>query len=410
MGDDLEELTRRLVAACGVEHVEREARRFLVRPGAAAEIAEVVRLAGAHGGHVVPLGTGSKRRDAGGEDDRRPLVVLDMTRLDNVLHLDETSLTVHAQAGLTGLALEDLLAPRGLTLGDFAPAALTGTLGGLLAVRTPGKSSPRHGFFEDAVLGASAVLPDGRTVHTRVAPRRATGPDLARALLGSEGVLGIIASVVLRIHRRPETRQLAAWRVPSLAAGVAVVRAALKKDVRPAAARVYDAAEAEAHLGHEAGGVVLVTAFAGPAALVQVEVEVMAAAVDAHGGQAAELALAETWWRRRSGQHVGGHALPTPALVVWAHGTQLADVHAAIVDAAERVGRTARAHIARFDDDGACVFVTLPGGGGEIATARTACLAAARAAGAHAPGEREDGWIAYAEAVKHELDPRGVLT
>jgi alkyldihydroxyacetonephosphate synthase len=85
---------------------------------------------------------------------------------------------VHAQAGLTGLDLERILAPRGLSIGDYPPVVLTSSLGGIIAVRTPGKSSARHGFFEDAVVGVSAVLADGRTVHTRVAPRRATGPDL----------------------------------------------------------------------------------------------------------------------------------------------------------------------------------------------------------------------------------------
>ena len=100
---------------------------------------------------------------------------------------------------------------------------LTSSLGGILAVRTPGKSSARHGFFEDAVVGVSAVLADGRTVHTRVAPRRATGPDLARALCGSEGTIGFITSAVLRIHPRPESRLVAAYLLPSIDAAVSAV-------------------------------------------------------------------------------------------------------------------------------------------------------------------------------------------
>src|SRR5919202_1262432 len=99
--------------------------------------------------------------------------------------------------------------------------------------RTPGKSSARHGFFEDAVVGVSAVLADGRTVHTRVAPRRATGPDLARALCGSEGTIGFITSAVLRIHPRPESRLVAAYVLPSLDAAVSAVYLALREEAAP---------------------------------------------------------------------------------------------------------------------------------------------------------------------------------
>ncbi len=99
----------------------------------------------------------------------RPRILVSTRRLDQVLQLDETSLLVHAQAGITGLELERILAPRGLSIGDYPPVVLTSSLGGILAVRTPGKSSARHGFFEDAVVSVSAVLADGRTVHTREA-------------------------------------------------------------------------------------------------------------------------------------------------------------------------------------------------------------------------------------------------
>ena len=109
-----------------------------------------------------------------------------------MLQLDETSLLVHAEAGLTGLELERILAPRNLSIGDYPPVVLTSSVGGLIAVRTPGKSSARHGFFEEAVVGVSAVLADGRTVHTRVAPRRAIGPLFA-LLFFDATFLGLMA-------------------------------------------------------------------------------------------------------------------------------------------------------------------------------------------------------------------------
>ncbi len=426
MGFDHEDLTARLGDVCGPSNVVRTPRElaaagvpvgagtpaWLVRPGAAAEIAEVLRLASTRGAQVVPVGTASRRRA-----ERRlgpPLIVIDMKRMHHVLPLDEMSLVVHAQAGLTGLALEELLLPRGLSLGDFPPAAMRSTLGGMLAVRTPGKSTPRHGFLEDAVLGLSAVLSDGRTIHTRVAPRRATGPDLARALLGSEGTLGVIASVVLRIHRRAETRVLDAWRVPSLGAGVDAVLAALRQDVRPGALRIYDPAEAVAPLGPEvcdAGEAVVVAATAGAAPLVQVERKLLSDAMARAQATPLPVQLAETWWRRRTGHAVGGMAPPPPSLEFAATPSRLAPAHAAIVAAAATAGRRARAHISRFDDDGAVIFVTLLDGerADPSGPARDPVVQAARAAGALLPGERDPSMQPYFDALKVALDPRGTL-
>jgi alkyldihydroxyacetonephosphate synthase len=344
----------------------------------------------------------------------RPRVIVDLKRLVHVLHLDELSLTAHVQAGLTGLALEEMLLPRGLTIGDTPPAVLRSTIGGMLSVRTPGKVSPRHGSVEDAVLGLSAVLADGRTVHTRVAPRRATGPDLARALLGAEGRLGIIVAATLRIHRRPEARHLDSLRLPDVGAAVETVRAALRMDARPAALRIYDAAEARAHLGGDPcaeGEAVLVVATAGPAELAAADREIVAVSGRARGAAALGPGPAEIWWRRRYGHAVPLPSPPPPAVEIFAAPRELAAVHAAVVAAAASAGRAARAHISRFDADGACLFVTLLDGDDPdpLGPARAPVEAAARAAGGHLVGARDPALLSTVEALARELDPRGVF-
>lgn len=410
MGHDHAELGRRLEEAVGAAHVSGD-EAFTVRPGAAAEIAEVMRIAGDSQLAVFPMGTASRRRQAG----RGPLhIIVDMTRMTHVLHLDETSLVVHAQAGTTGLKLEELLVPRGLTLGDFPPAALTSTLGGLLAVRTPGKSSPRHGFLEDAVLGVSAVLADGRTIHSRVAPRRATGPDLSRMLLGSEGTLGILTGVVLRIHRRAESRLLSTHCLPTVEEAFATIYAALRADCRPAALRVYDAAEAAVHLGKglvTGEQAILVVATAGPPELAAIERDLVADAALARGAKSLGTGPAETWWRRRMGHTVSGPLPPTPMLEVTASPRRLGPVYRAILGAAESAKRQARAHISRFDADGACLFFTLLEGARLDARARTrsAVEKAARAAGGHLLHERDPELVPYLNALRQELDPHGIL-
>ncbi len=394
---------------------EREPRRaWLVRPGSAAEVAHLVRLAGAERAAVVPVGTASRRRAIANVVDARTRIICDLKRLNHVVHLDETSLVAQVQAGITGLALEELLHPRGLTLGDFPPPILRSTLGGMLSVRTPGKSTPRHGILEDAVLGVSAVLADGRAIHTRVAPRRATGPDLGRAFLGSEGALGIVTGVVLRIHRRPETRLLDAHRVPTVAAAIAAVFEALRRDARPAATRIYDAAEARAHLGYDVPGpeeAVLVLATHGPSELAAVDRDLVAAAAAERGATQLGPPFAELWWKRRHGHAVPGKAPPPPALEAWAVPSRLAAVRAAAVSAAAANGRSARTHVARLDPDGGCAFVTLLDGDepDPIGPARAPVEAAIVAAGGHLVGSRDAALEPYLGWLKHILDPNGTF-
>jgi FAD/FMN-containing dehydrogenase len=209
----------RLAHAVGAQHVADDGARVVVRPGAPAEIADVVRIA-AELGAVVGVGVASG-------------IALDLSRMCNVLHLDETSLLVSAQAGIPVEKLEAQLGDRGLTLGPLPPSSRARTLGALLAAPRPSEASPRVGRFVAACAGIAAILPDGIELTTRVAPRKATGPDLMHAVLGARGTLGLITSATVRVQRRQEARLDAAWKLPSLAAALATARALLVRGGRP---------------------------------------------------------------------------------------------------------------------------------------------------------------------------------
>jgi len=386
---------------------------WLVKPGSAAEVAELVRAAAGHGLVVIPVGNAARAPRARID---RPRLFVDLRRMNHVIHLDETSLVAHVQAGLSGLALERLLGPRGLTLGDYPPAALGSTIGGLLAVRTPGKASTRHGFLEDAVLGVSAVLADGRTIHTRVAPRRSTGPDLARAFLGSEGTLGVITSAVLRIHRRAEARFLAAWALPGLGHAAAAVHLALREDAAPAAIRVYDHPEALVHVGPvcEPGEAVLTVATAGPTDLAACDRDLIDSAVAALGGRRLDEEVAVTWWKRRTGQ-LEAVPPPLPSLQLCASPSREAAVYGAVIGAAEAADAAGRAHVARFDADGAVLFFTFTAASGEplgdetLAEVVDVATAAAHQAGAVLLGARNPALEPYLHDLRALLDPDGIL-
>lgn len=214
----------RLAHAVGATHVQTAGGRIVVQPGAPAEIVDVVRIAaevGALVGVVVPAGVGDT-------------ITLDLSRMRNVLHVDETSLLVSAQAGVTVDALELLLAERGLTLGPLPAWSRERTLGALLAAPRASEAAPRHGRFVQGCAGIAAILPDGTEIATRLAPRKATGPDLMHAVIGARGTLGIITSATVRVQRRQETRLEASYKLPSAAAALTAARALLVRGGRPA--------------------------------------------------------------------------------------------------------------------------------------------------------------------------------
>jgi alkyldihydroxyacetonephosphate synthase len=402
-------LERELIDAVGAPHVEAlDPFNWRVVPGSAPEVAEVIRRARACKAAVHPTGAGGRPSRIAGD---RVRVHISTRRLDQVLQLDEMSLLVHAQAGLTGLELERILAPRNLSIGDYPPVVLTSSLGGIIAVRTPGKSSARHGFFEDAVVGVSAVLADGRSVHTRIAPRRSTGPDLARVLCGSEGTIGFITSVVLRIHARPEARLVAAYLLPSIDAAVSAVYLALREEAAPSGLRIYDAHEAAVHydgLALPDGHALLCTGTAGPTDLATCDRDLITSAVIAEGGAMTDPALADLWWRRlHAGEPTPG---PQPTLQVMATPSKLRAVyHAVLTDVATRGGR-ARAHISRFDADGAVMFFTVERGGA-LADEETVSAAerAAEAAGGWLLGARTHELDTYLRALRDALDPDQIM-
>jgi len=376
---------------------------WFVRPGSGAEVAEVVRLAVARTLAIVPVGGGS--RPPAPLDDRKRIFI-DCRRMNHVLNLDETSLLVHAQAGLHVLALERLLEPRGLSIGDYPPQAMSSTLGGLLAVRTSGKSSRRHGFIEEAILGLSAVLPDGRAVHTKVGPKRATGPDLNRALCGSEGTLGIITSAVLRIHRQPETRFFATHRLPGMSAALRAVRLLLREEVQPSALRLYDGVTARSVFGSDActdDEALLLAATAGPTDLAACDRNLIASAASAEGGVDAPSEFADAWWARRTSQEpsVG----PTPNFQVSAAPSKQLAVYEAILSAVQAGGGKARTYLSRFDLDGAVVFSHIEGPESLLGAAEEA----AAAAGGFLPGRTDHAMALYYGALKKELDPLGLM-
>ncbi|MSP62496.1 MAG: FAD-binding oxidoreductase [Myxococcales bacterium] len=241
-GHDTQAMGRHAAAlsgAVGADHVTVAGERLTVVPGAAGEVIEAVRLARAA---RLPIRFGGALSTDGAS------VSCDFGRMTQMLHLDETSLLVHVQAGITLGALEERLGARALTLGAAARRSLDRRVGAALAAPRPEEACPRGRFLE-ACAAIDGVLLDGTALHTRMAPRRATGPDLSHALLGARGTTGAITGAWLRVLRRPPVTRFVGAAFGEGKAAIAVACALLDRGIRPADLSIADGALAAGEIG-----------------------------------------------------------------------------------------------------------------------------------------------------------------
>lgn len=171
-------------------------------------------------------------------------ITLDLSGLVGDPELDETDRIVTAPAGVRGGDLETWLNERGYTLNHFPQSLLRSSIGGWLATRATGQFSSRYGGIENLVCGYRVVLADGTVCDLRQRPRAAMGPDLRSIFLGSEGTLGLITEVSLRVFALPEHRAVGAYAMPDLRAALDVLRELYQQGVRPFLVRLYDQQEA----------------------------------------------------------------------------------------------------------------------------------------------------------------------
>ncbi|WP_424858414.1 FAD-binding oxidoreductase [Streptomyces sp. SAI-170] len=214
----------------------------VVLPGSHDEVLAVLRACAAHGLAAVPFGGGTSVVGGLRPEGERPFVALDLRRLDQLLAVDEVSRTATLQPGLRGPRCEALLNARGFTLGHFPQSFEWASVGGFAAARSSGQASSGYGRFDEMVLALTVATPEG-TLETGRAPRSAAGPDLRQLILGSEGALGVITAVTVRIRPLPVKRVYEGWRFASFEAGTAALRRLAQDGPRPTVLRLSDETE-----------------------------------------------------------------------------------------------------------------------------------------------------------------------
>ena len=409
---------------------------------------------------VVPFGGGTSV--VGGvaplRGEHRGVLALDMGRMASVLDLDVESATVTVQGGARAPALERHLGARGLTLGHFPQSYEYVSLGGCAATRSAGQASTGYGAIDKLVLGLRLAAPASE-IQLPALPASAAGPSLRQLLVGSEGTLGVISELSLRVRAAPQERLYEGAFFEDFAAGQQTLRALAREHCLPDVARVSDEAETRmslalagsgglkgrlgrAYIGARGyrQGCLAILGFEGSAEDVAFRRRRALAVVRANGGLAVGRSPGEAWRKGRfSAPYLRDELLTLGVMVETLEtATQWSKLHAlhrgvgeAISHALSRSGTPGlvMCHISHVYETGASLYFTFVARqreGDELGQWQSVKQAAGDAilAGGgtithhHAVGrdhlpwmEREvgAGGVAALRALKAELDPAGVM-
>jgi D-lactate dehydrogenase (cytochrome) len=225
----LEALKQRFGAQCSTamavrEQHGRDESSFEAPPPAAVvfaeqtkDVADAVKLAAQYEVPVIAFGVGSSLEGhllavQGG-------ISIDVSRMNQVLSINAEDLTVTVQAGVTRKQVNEAVKSTGLFF-PIDPGA-DATIGGMSATRASGTNAVRYGTMRENVLSLEVVTASGEVIHTGTrAKKSSAGYDLTRLLVGSEGTLGVITEVTLRLYPLPEAISAAICSFPSIEAAV----------------------------------------------------------------------------------------------------------------------------------------------------------------------------------------------
>jgi alkyldihydroxyacetonephosphate synthase len=407
----------------------------VVRPRTVEQVSSILAWAERTRTPVVPYGGGSA---VVGSIASGGAVVIELRAMNEILDFDEKSRLVRAQAGVSGPDLRETLADWGYMLGHEPQSIEISTLGGWIATRATGQLSARYGGIERMVAGLEAVLPGGRVVRSLVAPRSATGPDVASLMIGSEGTLGVVTEAALRVVPLVVERADACLRFEHMSDGVAACRALAQSDLDPTVVRLYDREDTAIFMRDQPNDPMdpmLLLSFDGAGARQRCE-----RAVELTGGSDGDEAIVAQWWDERNdavaayrdlmaGRGIlGPHAI-VDTIEVAGTWNVLRDLYHSMKEALTPLADVCGCHISHIYPDGACLYFTLASAPptDEAAlemleswweAAMTTCGAAGGSISHHhGVGRRKapwlprelDGWWHVLVAVKRAIDPHGIM-
>ncbi|MBK8906415.1 MAG: FAD-binding protein [Rhodospirillales bacterium] len=406
----------------------------VVFPTMTAEVAAIVAACARHGAPVIPFGTGTAIE--GQVAALEGGVCIDLMQMNRVVAVHAEDMDAVVEAGVTRKRLNEHLRDTGLFF-PVDPGA-DASLGGMAATRASGTNAVRYGTMRDNVLALTAVMADGTVIHAGCRARKSsTGYDLARLLVGSEGTLGVITELTLRLHPVPEAIAAAVVSFPDIGSAVDAVVATIQSAVPVARIELLDEVQMDAVNRYSGLGCpvqpTLFLEFHGTRTSVAEQTAMVEAICGEHGGAEFQWATRTEerarLWQARHDAYYAGKALK-PGFDAWTTDVcvPVSRLTECIVETKREVAESGlTAPLVGHVGDGNfhLVILTDPARPDQIETARRlhdrlvgrALEMAGTCSGEHGIGLGKLGFMAaehgaalgVMRAVKRALDPQGIM-
>lgn len=257
----------------------------VVFPHSTEEVAEIVKICAAHGLPIIPYGAGTSLE--GHVTALQGGVCIDLMQMDRVVKVNAEDLDVVVQPGVTRKALNEYLRDTGLFF-PIDPGA-NASIGGMVSTRASGTNAVRYGTMRENVLALTVVMADSRIIRTsKRAKKSAAGYDLTRLFIGSEGTLGIITEITLKVYGIPEAMSSAICSFDTLEGAVNSVIQTIQAGIPVARIELLDEVQVDAINRHSKTDMpvqnLLMLEFHGSEAGVSEQAEMVQAIASEHGG------------------------------------------------------------------------------------------------------------------------------
>lgn len=206
------------------------------------DVVSIIRLANEYNVSIIPYGGGTSVSGSitCPQNEKRSIIILDTSQMNRMLWLDRENLVACFESGIVGQDLDRVLKGEGYTMGHEPDSVEFSTLGGWVATRASGMKKNVYGNIEDIVVRVKMVTSKGVLEKHISAPRVSCGPDFNQIILGSEGTLGVVTEVQVKVRPLPGVKKYGSLVFPDFSSGVKCMREIAKRRCQPASIRLMD--------------------------------------------------------------------------------------------------------------------------------------------------------------------------